>query len=56
MTGSLGNQIRIAMLRIMNINTAAAGGQRDLWNGSSSTPSAAVVGIGSASAESTPER
>jgi hypothetical protein len=56
MTDSLGNQIRIAMLRIMKINTAAAGGQRDSLNGTSSTPSAALAGIGSASEESTPER
>ena len=56
MTGSSGNQIRIAMLRIMNTNTAAAGGQRDSLNGTSSTPSAPVAGIGSASEDSTPAR
>jgi hypothetical protein len=56
MTGSWGNQIRNVMLRIMNTNTAAAGGQRDSLNGTSSTRWAAVAGIGSASEESTPER
>ena len=41
-----GNQIRIAMLRIINTNTAAAQGQRDSLNGTSSTPSAALTRIG----------
>jgi hypothetical protein len=56
MTGSWGNQIRNVMLRIMNTNTAAAGGQRDSLKGIESTPSAAAAGIGSASEDSTPER
>ena len=55
-TGSLGNQIRNVMLRIMNTNTAAAGGERDSLNGTSSIPSAPVAGIGSASEDSTPAR
>jgi hypothetical protein len=56
MTGSLGNQIRMPMLRIMNINTAAAGGQRDSVKGIGSTPSSTAAGIDSASEESTPAR
>jgi hypothetical protein len=56
MTDSWGTQIRNVMLRIMNKNTAMAGGQRDSLNGVGSTPSAIAAGTGSDSEGSTPAR